>query len=148
MTDRFQDALIAFKSDRFDSVLRTLINVREVDADRSKDVGKLVDPNDVVASFVTGYDPRTKSITYNALASYDDATLDAVMVVMYAGRDGDYDLPESGRYDHDRIEDKFTEWWDYLTMDGENHVLTMLREKKPLDRYLRAGIRMFRIDER
>ena len=148
MTERYRNALNAFKGDRFQSVLRTLVNVREVDIERSKDIGELVDSSDVVMSLVTGRDTRAENITHDALASYDNATLDAVMVVMYAGRDGDYDLPKSGRYDSDRIEEEFAEWWDYLTIDHESHVLAILREKKPLDRYLRAGMRMFRIDER
>lgn len=94
-------------------------------------------------------EPGEMELNEMALYALDDATCDALMIVMYAGRDGDDALPHLyDRYDQDYIEGEFAEWWDYLHMDEEHYVRKMMAEKWPLDRYLRAGMLMFRIDER
>lgn len=151
MTKRFDNALSAFRNYRFKFAVELLTALQKIDNERyRKNRGdakiEITDGNALFEHICT----KREGYELNELALYalDRATCDAVMVVMYAGRDGDANLRHGDRYDEDHINAKFAEWWEYLCMDSEHYVREILREKWPLDRYLKVGMRMFRIDER
>lgn len=78
------------------------------------------------------------------LAALRQPYIDALCVVMYAGRD---EFVDGHPYDDLEVDTQFREWWDYLCMDGEQFAREQIGEKFPLGRYLRRGAYMFRIDE-
>lgn len=75
------------------------------------------------------------------LAALSDPFVDALCVVMYAGRD-----EFSKGHPYDDVEAEFREWWDYLSMDGEHFAREQMASKAPLSDYLTRGAYMFRID--
>jgi len=151
MTKRFDNALSAFRNYRFKFAVELLTALQKIDNERyRKNRGdakiEITDGNALFEHICT----KREGYELNELALYalDRATCDAVMVVMYAGRDGDESLKRGDKYDADRIDAEFAEWWDYLGMDAETHSREIMSEKWPLDRYLADGMHMFRIDER
>lgn len=148
----YENAREAFNSPRFKFATRLLISLQKIDNERYRerrpDEGiEILDGNDLLKR---GSDIGHNDFELNKLALYalDQATCDAMLIVMYAGRDGDESLKRGDRYDPDRIDAEFAEWWDYLCMDAETRSREIMSEKWPLDRYLTDGMRMFRIDER
>jgi hypothetical protein len=148
----YENAREAFNSPRFKFAVRLLISLQKIDNERYRerhpDVGiDVFSGNDLLKH---GTDTDHDGFELNKLALYalDQATCDAMLIVMYAGRDGDESLKRGGRYDADRIDAEFAEWWDYLGMDAETHSREIMSEKWPLNRYLADGMHIFRIDER
>ena len=78
------------------------------------------------------------------LAAISQPFIDALCVVMYAGRD---EFNDEHPYDEFEVDTQFREWWDFLLMEGERFAREQMAGKVPLGRYLRRGAYMFRIDE-
>lgn len=187
MTERYTQALVAFRSEWFRCAVELITKLKEIDNEQYRKEHTENVSHDVTAASeqderdaANGISPEKRRLFESldarllhtdqltgenrlelpnelskiALDTLDDATCDALVVVMYAGRSlgrraFDPDLFKScDRYDHDRIDAEFAEWWNYLCMDSEFYSREVMAEKWPLDRYLRTGMRMFRIDER
>lgn len=74
------------------------------------------------------------------LAAIGEPFVDALCVVMYAGRD---EFVDEHPYDEFEVDTQFSEWWDYLGMEEEHFAREQMAEKAPLGRYLRRGAYMF-----
>jgi len=146
----YENAREAFNSPRFKFAVRLLISLQKIDNERHRDKHVDNEIENAADPFVSRCETDRDAYELNELALYalDQATCDAMLIVMYAGRDGDESLKRGDKYDADRIDAEFAEWWDYLGMDAETHSREIMSEKWPLDRYLADGMHMFRIDER
>lgn len=112
-SDRFVNALGALKSDSMPVVIEA-----------------------VTTASAAGY-------AMGLLHAISEPFVDALCIVMYAGRD---EFMEGYPYDEYDIDRQFSDWWDYLGMDSEDFAREQMAEKVPLGKYLRKGAYMFRID--
>ena len=148
------EALAVFNSADFRLTLLRLITANETDNVRYRETHVGGSEKRNILDIMSGADATdvledTIQETRKVLDTLSDAELYATEVVMYAGRDGDEMLPSPrGRYDCDRIEQEFREWWYWLHMDDEHFAREVIESKWPLCRYLLAGMYMFRIDQR
>ena len=166
MTERCKEALKAFHSKEFRFVLHALIRARQLDNkdddNNTREYLKSIGDVNRLKQFDGGggiiYDGAeifdmaewdsnhpTVDRVETQLGCMSRAMIDAVMIVMYAGREN---LRNKTPYTKKRIDPEFREWWEYLNMDDEHFAANMIAEKRPLDQYLKSGEYMFRIDER
>lgn len=167
MTERFDEALKAFHSKEFRFVLHALVRARQLDSkdydnDTRKylksigDVKRLEEFDeygmcafgvDEVLDKMRTWDNQHPTVgrVETQLGCMSRAMVDAVMIVMYVGREN---LRNKTPYTKRRIDPEFREWWEYLNMDDEHFAANVIAEKSPLDQYLKSGEYMFRIDER
>ena len=119
-SERCRRALDALKSDAMPYVIDSVM--RANDADNASGRGRKA---------------------MGVLSALRDPFVDALCVVMYAGRD---EFMDGHPYDEFDIDAHFSSWWDYLLMEGENFAREQMGTKTPLGEYLRKGAYMFRID--
>ena len=81
--------------------------------------------------------------TLELLEAISDPYADALLIIMYAGRD---EFMDGHPYDAMNVDTQFSSWWDYLLMEGEHFAREQMGTKTPLGEYLRKGAYMFRID--
>ncbi len=137
-SERCKRALDALKSDAMPYVIYLAVLANSED-NFDRDMPGVSPFNRTVLSDRVGPAPYKVRSTLTALS---DSYVDALIVLMYAGRD---EFMPTHQYDELDIDTQFSSWWDYLGMDGERFAREQMVEKTPLGLYLRSGAYMFRV---
>lgn len=131
MSRRGKRALNALKSESMPIVIDMVIRAHNADIANSF----IVDPFGFA-------DTTVKTMSF--LKALRDSYADALLIVMYAGRN---EFKAGHPYDEADIDTQFSTWWSFIGcgMDKEHRVREILCSKSPLDEYLKMGQYMFRI---
>ena len=133
-SERCEGALNALKSYEMPFVISAVIHANTKDHDKGEE-----EQRDSISLSFLEIHPNVTSL----LHVMNDSYADALMVIMYAGRD---EFVDEHPYDEFAIDTQFREWWDFIRMDNEYHAREQMASKWPLGEYLRKGAYMFHID--
>jgi len=143
-SERCKRALDALKSEAMPYVLSVVIRANQEDNDSYNGPAIVFsDMADAFAEMSAGCANQPMSRAKSILMAMDDQFADALIVMMYAGRD---EFMDGHPYDAMNVDTQFSSWWDYLLMEGEHFAREQMGTKTPLGEYLRKGAYMFRID--
>ncbi len=120
VSERCEKALVALKSDGMPLVIDAVMRAKSYDNSH-----------------------RMSYRTLGLLEAISDPYADALLIIMYTGRD---EFSDGHPYDEMEVDTQLHEWWEYLRMEHEHFGREVMAEKLPLDEYLRKGAYMFGID--